>query len=283
MVRSAGHHKRGIGRPPPERCGQPAVILAGRPRDGRAMQGRSISAARIERTAHPIPSGGVSAGQGGLWSGTGSNCRPSAFQVNCAERCADLRKRTSLTSETALGGRCNVHASRTRCTRPPGGIATPPRTTATVVGVIMRPPSRCAAVAREICSPTSGHRPHSRKPATLWGKPATLWGAPPTGPPESRRVPAGQRSKDRRGRAVRHLPLPRGRRRRRRDPRPHDRPAQGAHRRNGRAHQLAKEMRAELRGVISTKPGLNRHLRVTRRPGRHRREHVRRHLAGAAP
>jgi hypothetical protein len=30
----------------------------------------------------------------------------------------------------------------------------------------MRPPSRCAAVAREICSPTSGHRPHSRKPAT---------------------------------------------------------------------------------------------------------------------
>ena len=25
-----------------------------------------------------------------LWSGTGSNCRPSAFQVNRAKRCADL-------------------------------------------------------------------------------------------------------------------------------------------------------------------------------------------------
>jgi hypothetical protein len=40
------------------------------------------------------------------WSGTGSNCQPSAFQVNRAKRCANLRKRTSLTSETALGGRC---------------------------------------------------------------------------------------------------------------------------------------------------------------------------------
>jgi len=35
-------------------------------------------------------------------------CRPSAFQANRSERCADLRKRTSLTSETALGGRCRV-------------------------------------------------------------------------------------------------------------------------------------------------------------------------------
>jgi hypothetical protein len=42
------------------------------------------------------------------------NRRPSAFQVNRAERCADLRKRTSPTSETALGGRCNFHASRVR-------------------------------------------------------------------------------------------------------------------------------------------------------------------------
>src|ERR1700685_4819648 len=46
------------------------------------------------------------------WSGTGSNCRPSAFQVNRAERCADLRKRTSLISGTALGGRCKIHANR---------------------------------------------------------------------------------------------------------------------------------------------------------------------------
>jgi hypothetical protein len=35
------------------------------------------------------------------------------------------------------GGRCKIHASRTRYTRPPGRTATPPRTTATVVGVIM--------------------------------------------------------------------------------------------------------------------------------------------------
>ena len=48
------------------------------------------------------------------WSGAGSNRRPSAFQVNCTKRCADLRKRTSLTSGTALGGRCEVHVSRVR-------------------------------------------------------------------------------------------------------------------------------------------------------------------------
>ena len=51
-----------------------------------------------------------------MWSGAGSNCRPSAFQVNRAKRCANLQKRTSLTSGTALGGRCNVHASRTQNT-----------------------------------------------------------------------------------------------------------------------------------------------------------------------
>jgi hypothetical protein len=47
-----------------------------------------------------------------LWSGAGSNRRPSAFQVSRAERCADLQKRTSPTSGTALGGRCRIHASR---------------------------------------------------------------------------------------------------------------------------------------------------------------------------
>jgi hypothetical protein len=51
-----------------------------------------------------------------VWSGAGSNRRPSAFQVNRAKRCAELRKRTSLTSGTALGGRCKIHASRTRYT-----------------------------------------------------------------------------------------------------------------------------------------------------------------------
>ena len=50
------------------------------------------------------------------WSGTGSSCRPSAFQVNRAKRCARPARRTSLTSGTALGGRCNVHASRTQNT-----------------------------------------------------------------------------------------------------------------------------------------------------------------------
>jgi hypothetical protein len=48
---------------PPERCGRPAVTLADRPRDGRTMQGSSISAVRIERTAHPVSTGRVSADQ----------------------------------------------------------------------------------------------------------------------------------------------------------------------------------------------------------------------------
>jgi hypothetical protein len=37
-----------------------------RSRDGRTMQGSSISAVRIERTAHPVPPGHVSAGQRGF-------------------------------------------------------------------------------------------------------------------------------------------------------------------------------------------------------------------------
>jgi hypothetical protein len=49
-----------------------------------------------------------------VWSGAGSNRRPSAFQVNHAKRYADLEKRTSLTSGTALGGRCSNDASRTQ-------------------------------------------------------------------------------------------------------------------------------------------------------------------------
>ena len=83
----------------------------------------------------------------------------------------------------------------------------------------------------------------------------------PAGPlPGSRGEPAGQGSADRRGRAVRHLPQPRGRR-------------AGAAIRARLIAQLkelidgtdalGKDKRAELRGVISTKPGLNRYLRVT--------------------
>ena len=62
-----------------------------------------------------------------MWSGAGSNRRPSAFQVNRAKRCADLRKRTPPTSGTALGGRCEIHATRLNTLRPPGKAATPPR------------------------------------------------------------------------------------------------------------------------------------------------------------
>jgi hypothetical protein len=47
-----------------------------------------------------------------VWSGAGSNRRPSAFQVNRAKRYADLQKRTSLTSGTALGGRCRSKLPR---------------------------------------------------------------------------------------------------------------------------------------------------------------------------
>ena len=48
---------------------------------------------RFEQSAHRGSAGCVSACRGCLWSGAGSNRRPSAFQVNCAERDADLRKR----------------------------------------------------------------------------------------------------------------------------------------------------------------------------------------------
>jgi hypothetical protein len=85
----------------------------------RVMVGRcesSISAMHIEQTAHPFRKVAFPQIRDNGWSGTGSNCRPSAFQVNRAKRCADLRKRTSLTSGTALGGRCSVHASSARCT-----------------------------------------------------------------------------------------------------------------------------------------------------------------------
>jgi hypothetical protein len=80
-----------------------------------SLSGSSVSAVRCERPAHR--GSGVSPGafplvRGCLWSGAGSNRRPSAFQVNRAKRCADLRKRTSLTSGTALGGRCTTHDSR---------------------------------------------------------------------------------------------------------------------------------------------------------------------------
>src|SRR5258708_35226680 len=62
-----------------------------------------------------------------MWSGAGSNRRPSAFQVNNAKRYADLQKRTSLTSETALGGRCSSTPAGPNTPRPRGRTAPPPR------------------------------------------------------------------------------------------------------------------------------------------------------------
>jgi hypothetical protein len=62
--------------------------------------------------AHPVvPSSMVCS----WWSGAGSNRRPSAFQVKHAKRYADCKKKwTSPTSETALGGKCKIHASKGR-------------------------------------------------------------------------------------------------------------------------------------------------------------------------
>jgi hypothetical protein len=65
-----------------------------------------MSAVHFERTAHPVYLGGVSADQRRCVVRGGSNRRPFAFQVNRVKRCADRRKRMSLTSGTALGGRC---------------------------------------------------------------------------------------------------------------------------------------------------------------------------------
>ncbi len=103
------------------------------------MRGSLASAVHIRRTARSVYLKAFPQIRDDVWSGAGSNRRPSAFQVNRAERCADLRKRTSLTSGTALGGRCKIHASRTQYTRPPGKTATPPESRAEV-GV--RGPSR---------------------------------------------------------------------------------------------------------------------------------------------
>lgn len=48
-------------------------------------------------------------------------------EVKQANHCADLRKRTSPTSETALGGRCKIDANRTQYNRLPGMTATATR------------------------------------------------------------------------------------------------------------------------------------------------------------
>jgi hypothetical protein len=82
--------------------------------NGHTMRGSSISAVHIERTAHPFCQVTFPQIREAVWSGAGSNRRPSAFQVNHAKRYADLQKRTSLTSENALGGRCEIDANTAR-------------------------------------------------------------------------------------------------------------------------------------------------------------------------
>jgi hypothetical protein len=61
-----------------------------------------------------VPFGAFPLVRGDVWSGAGSNRRPSAFQVKHAERYANLQKPTSPTSETALGGRCEIYANSVR-------------------------------------------------------------------------------------------------------------------------------------------------------------------------
>ena len=56
-----------------------------------------------------------------MWTGPSSRrgtARTSVFQVNRPERYADLQKRTSLTSETALGGRCRILANTGKSIKP---------------------------------------------------------------------------------------------------------------------------------------------------------------------
>jgi hypothetical protein len=91
------------------RMGQNQVLRSTRKENAEARQALCASSSR--RTT--VPFGAFPLVRGDLWSGAGSNRRPSAFQVNRAKRYADLRKRTSPTSETALGGRCTIHASKT--------------------------------------------------------------------------------------------------------------------------------------------------------------------------
>jgi len=81
-----------------------------------APRGSSISAVHIERTEHPGPLSDVSSGQRQSVVRDRIELSTFPFQVNRAKRCAELQKRTSLTSETALGERCSVHASRAQCT-----------------------------------------------------------------------------------------------------------------------------------------------------------------------
>jgi hypothetical protein len=136
-----------------------------------------------------------------MWSGAGSNRRPSAFQVNRAKRCAGLGKRISLTRGTALGGRCEIHANRIRCTRGcltwetssiPSGEAL-----AAEVDLAEKPVRERIEACPDGSAPRSRTCPHagsqrrhrrteSGRPRRQWAAPATL--ASPAGPNELSRL-----------------------------------------------------------------------------------------------
>jgi hypothetical protein len=85
---------------------------AHRPSPARPARARSAipAANRAPERQRPPPPGNPQ--PRAKFSGQRDRPGEKAFQVNRARRCADLRKRTSLTSGTALGGRCTTHASR---------------------------------------------------------------------------------------------------------------------------------------------------------------------------
>jgi len=159
--------------------------------DGRTMKGSSISAVHFQRSAHPRSAREFPLVRGCVWSGAGSNRRPSAFQVNRAKRCTDLRKRMSLTSGTTLGGRCSINASRTQYTPSTRQDSAP---TQDHRDRRRRDHGRHPVGARRWhvrSFPTPrGHPPHSRKQATLRR-------ASPTGPLDCPTVSATARARSR--------------------------------------------------------------------------------------
>jgi hypothetical protein len=179
--------------------------------DGRTMKGSSISAVHFQRSAHPRSAREFPLVRGCVWSGAGSNRRPSAFQVNRAKRYADLRKRTSLTSGTALGGRCNVHANRGRYAWSTTGYSegyTPSDGDAVTVPALSGEAIRLTRWLRRLLPDEPGVAgllalmlPSARRPARTARDRVSLV---PLGPGQDRR---GHRTGDRRARPGQHPPV----------------------------------------------------------------------------
>jgi hypothetical protein len=87
---------------------------AHRPKPARPAGARSAIPAANRATGRQRPAPARNPQPRAKFSGHRDRHGEKAFQVNSAKRYADLQKRTSPTSETALGGRCKIHASRTR-------------------------------------------------------------------------------------------------------------------------------------------------------------------------